>query len=164
VSGYCVKAGSINNGNGPVYVAVDPPQASVTFGYPGGKDISHYSATFVDIPEDTTPTVPQTAPTVPEETPTVPEETTTTAATTVVTEESTTTTAQEQLVPVPTPAPSTPDQVDSQGPVPSSAVLSASTEQLPTTGSSNTGTLLLGGGVLVTGLALVRFTRRSDAA
>ena len=50
VSGYCVKAGSVEQGNGPVYVTVDPPQPSVTFPYPGGKAISHYSASFVDVP------------------------------------------------------------------------------------------------------------------
>lgn len=40
---YCVKAGSVNQGLGPVYVDVDPPQESVTISYPNGKDISHYS-------------------------------------------------------------------------------------------------------------------------
>lgn len=44
---YCVKAGSVNNENGPVYVDVVPPTKSVTITYPGGKDISHYSVSFV---------------------------------------------------------------------------------------------------------------------
>jgi hypothetical protein len=50
IDGYCVKAGSINNGNGPVYVDVAPPQKTVTFSYPGGKDISHYSVSYTEAP------------------------------------------------------------------------------------------------------------------
>ena len=53
IDGYCVKAGSINNGNGPVYVDVAPPQKTVTFSYPGGKDISHYSVSYTDAPPNT---------------------------------------------------------------------------------------------------------------
>jgi hypothetical protein len=44
---YCVKAGSIENGNGPVYMPVDPPVKTLTFDYPGGKAISHYSVGYV---------------------------------------------------------------------------------------------------------------------
>ncbi len=47
ISGYCVKAGSINNENGPVYVSVNPPAAQVTISHPSGKDISHYSVLYV---------------------------------------------------------------------------------------------------------------------
>lgn len=63
ISGYCVKAGSSNQGNGPVFVTVSPPQAEVTITYPGGKDISHYSVSYVPVSENTpTPTVvPPTA-------------------------------------------------------------------------------------------------------
>lgn len=49
ISGYCVKAGSINQGLGPEYVTVDPPAASVTISHTSGKDISHYSLTFVTV-------------------------------------------------------------------------------------------------------------------
>jgi hypothetical protein len=56
ISGYCVKAGSENSGDGPVNVVVDPPQASVTITYPGGKAVSHYSYTLVAAPTTTTTT------------------------------------------------------------------------------------------------------------
>ena len=65
VSGYCVKAGSSKQGDGPVYVTVDPPVASITFGYPSGKAVSHYSASWVEVEvppttEPPTTTVPPT--------------------------------------------------------------------------------------------------------
>lgn len=71
---YCVKAGSVKQGNGPEYFTVEPPAASVTISHSSGKDISHYSAWYVQIPpeETTTTTVPETTTT------TVPEEETTT--------------------------------------------------------------------------------------
>jgi hypothetical protein len=50
---YCVKAGSANQGDGPIYVTVSPPKESVTITYPGGKDISHYSVSYVDKPTTT---------------------------------------------------------------------------------------------------------------
>lgn len=45
ITGYCVKAGSTQQGNGPLYVVVDPPQESVTISYTD-KDISHYSYSY----------------------------------------------------------------------------------------------------------------------
>jgi hypothetical protein len=60
ISGYCVKAGSIKQGNGPEYVTLNPPMASVTISHSSGKDISHYTVTFVD-----KPTVPEVTTTVP---------------------------------------------------------------------------------------------------
>src|SRR5687767_10852684 len=53
ISGYCVKAGSANQGLGPEFVTISPPQKTVTITHSSGKDISHYSLTFVD---DTTTT------------------------------------------------------------------------------------------------------------
>lgn len=50
ISQYCVKAGSTQQGNGPVYQTVTPPVKSMTITYPGGKDISHYSLSFVNVP------------------------------------------------------------------------------------------------------------------
>jgi hypothetical protein len=47
---YCVKAGSINQGDGPEYHEVTPPAASVTIEHSSGKDISHF--TFHEIPEE----------------------------------------------------------------------------------------------------------------
>lgn len=53
---YCVKAGSVQGGTGgPVIVAVNPPQKSVTITYPSGKAISHYSVSYVPISTPTTP-------------------------------------------------------------------------------------------------------------
>ncbi|HAN71906.1 MAG TPA: hypothetical protein DCQ36_10035, partial [Actinobacteria bacterium] len=50
VSGYCVKAGSTQQGNGPEYVTVNPAMASVTIAHSSGKDISHWSATYTPMP------------------------------------------------------------------------------------------------------------------
>ncbi|MDF0514837.1 hypothetical protein PX701_14490 [Agromyces sp. H3Y2-19a] len=47
---YCVKAGSVKNGNGPQIIDVEPPAKTVTITYPGGKAISHYSVHYVDEP------------------------------------------------------------------------------------------------------------------
>lgn len=46
VTGYCLKAGSAKHGDGPVYVTLEEPQASVTVGHPSGKAVSHWSATY----------------------------------------------------------------------------------------------------------------------
>lgn len=54
IDGYCVKAGSANQDDGgPVYVDVHPT-ASVTFGHPTGKAVSHYSVSYTDAPTETT--------------------------------------------------------------------------------------------------------------
>jgi len=47
ISGYCVKSGSVNQGDGPVYVGVNPSAQTVTISHPSGKAISHYSLTLV---------------------------------------------------------------------------------------------------------------------
>lgn len=46
---YCVKAGSTQQGNGPVYVVLDEPAESVIISHPSGKAISHYSVTYVPV-------------------------------------------------------------------------------------------------------------------
>jgi cell division septation protein DedD len=92
ISGYCVKAGSENQGLGPESYTVDPPAKTVTITHSSGKDISHYSLTFVDeetpptetTPTDTTPTETtptETTPTESTPTETTPTETTTTETT-----------------------------------------------------------------------------------
>jgi hypothetical protein len=48
ISGYCVKAGSVNQDEGPEYYAVEPPAASVEISHSTGKAISHYSYTLVE--------------------------------------------------------------------------------------------------------------------
>jgi LPXTG-motif cell wall-anchored protein len=74
ISGYCVKAGSANQGLPPVFVAVEPPQAEVTITHPSTKDVSHYSLVYVTAPGPTVPdstvpdsTVPETQPTTTDE-------------------------------------------------------------------------------------------------
>jgi hypothetical protein len=47
---YCAKAGSANQGLGPEYVNVDPAQKSVTISHSSGKDLSHYSVSYVEDP------------------------------------------------------------------------------------------------------------------
>jgi LPXTG-motif cell wall-anchored protein len=62
ITGYCVKAGSILNENGPVYVNFDAPDqpTTVKITYPGGKDISHYVVFYGPAPvkTKTTPVKP----------------------------------------------------------------------------------------------------------
>ena len=60
IDGYCVKAGSSKQGDGPVYVDVDPPVKTITFGHPSGKDVSHYSVSYTDAPPPTTSTTTTT--------------------------------------------------------------------------------------------------------
>ena len=81
ISGYCVKAGSVQGGTGgPVFVVVDPPTKSVTITYPGGKAVSHYSVTYVPVTPPTTP--PPSTTTKPPTSTTTTQTTTTTTHTT----------------------------------------------------------------------------------
>ena len=88
ISGYCVKAGSANQGLGPEFVTGDPPQKTVTITHSSGKDISHYSLSYVDEGEETTETTETT------ETETTETETTETETTETETTESTPTTPE----------------------------------------------------------------------
>lgn len=66
IAGYCVKAGSIQQGNGPEHVVVNPPAEEVTFSHSSGKDISHYTVVYVDEPiDDKAPPPPADEPEVP---------------------------------------------------------------------------------------------------
>ncbi|GHH75944.1 LPXTG cell wall anchor domain-containing protein [Promicromonospora soli] len=60
ITGYCVKAGSDKQGNGPENYVVDPPAAEVTITHSSGKAISHYTLITVE----TEPT-PSPSPSVP---------------------------------------------------------------------------------------------------
>ena len=86
ISGYCVKAGSANQGLGPEFVAVSPPQKTVTISHSSGKDVSHYSLTYVD---EEQPTTTETTPTETTPTETTPTETTPTETTPTTPTEST---------------------------------------------------------------------------
>jgi cell division septation protein DedD len=103
IVGYCVKAGSANQGLGPEFYTVDPPAKTVTISHSSGKDISHYSLTFVDDeapPTETTPT--DTTPTETTPTETTPTETTPTEST--PTETTTTESTPTETTPTTTPA------------------------------------------------------------
>lgn len=101
ISGYCVKAGSINQGYGPEYVVVNPPAETVTISHSSGKDISHYTVAFVNRPGPTTTTVAPTTTTV------EPTTTTTVQTTTTTTTVPPTTTTTRTPPPPPPPVSST---------------------------------------------------------
>jgi LPXTG-motif cell wall-anchored protein len=65
ISGYCVKAGSGVQEQGPEDVVVDPPAAEVTITHSSGKGISHYTLVTVEGP------TPSPSPSVPGEEPSV---------------------------------------------------------------------------------------------
>jgi hypothetical protein len=65
IVGYCVKAGSDQQGDGPVEVVVDPPTTSVTITHPSGKAISHYTVYYEPV------STPSPSPSVPSEEPSV---------------------------------------------------------------------------------------------
>ncbi|WP_165354470.1 hypothetical protein [Nocardioides glacieisoli] len=97
ITGYCVKAGSAQQADGgPVYVTLDPPVTTITFGHPTGKDVSHYS---YSVGVTTTPTTPTP------ETPTTTTPTEETPTTTTPTPETPTATTPIPETPTPTPTP-----------------------------------------------------------
>lgn len=50
IAGYCVKAGSANQGDGPEHYIVDPAATQVTISHSSGKAISHYTLVLIDRP------------------------------------------------------------------------------------------------------------------
>lgn len=58
ITGYCVKAGSAQQGLGPEFVEVDPPATQVTISHSSGKDISHYTLETVKAEPTPEPSVP----------------------------------------------------------------------------------------------------------
>jgi hypothetical protein len=66
IDGYCIKAGSVQQGLGPKWVEVNPPVSSLTISYPAAtKNISHYALSYAPAtspsPTPPTPTVPEDA-------------------------------------------------------------------------------------------------------
>jgi hypothetical protein len=55
ITGYCVKAGSEKQGNGPESYVVDPPATSVVISHSSGKAISHYSYTVEESGDEECP-------------------------------------------------------------------------------------------------------------
>jgi hypothetical protein len=71
IDGYCIKAGSVQQGLGPEWVTVKPPVASLTISYPAAtKNISHYALSYTQA--TTTPTTPTTTTPTPPTPPTPP--------------------------------------------------------------------------------------------
>lgn len=157
ISGYCVKAGSANRGEGPFYVRVEPPTAEITISHPSQKAISHYSVEYV--PEAVTTT-------------TAPEATTSTTSTTVPEAATTTTEAPPvssttTTLPVAEPAPDdespeaeAPEDVATLLPGPPTTApnddLASGPATLPETGWDLAFWALLGLGLIAIGFALVR--------
>ena len=50
ITGYCVKAGSVNNGDGPEVTTLTTPTSSVTISHSSGKNISHYVIYLAPVP------------------------------------------------------------------------------------------------------------------
>lgn len=187
ISGYCVKAGSAQQGNGPEYVTLDPPAESVTITHSSGKDISHYIVFYVDKPTTTTiPEVTTTAPevttTVPEVTTTVPEVTTTIPEVTTTVPEVTTTvpevttTVPEVTTTVPETTTTAPDCTGDPATDPSGCPIddcnlpggkpaecdgdSSSRDQHPDTGANTADLTILGLGLVTVGVLLVADNRK----
>jgi hypothetical protein len=114
ISGYCVKAGSAEQEEGPVFVVVDPPQETVIIEHPSGKEISHYSVEYVPITPPTTPPPTTPPPTTPPPTtppPTTPPPTTPPATTPPATTPPATTPPPPTTPPVTKPPSTTPPAV-----------------------------------------------------
>lgn len=152
ISGYCVKAGSANQGEGPYYVSVEPPTAEITISHPSQKAISHYSLEYV--PDAVTTT-------------TVPEATTSTTSTTVP-EAATTTTEAPGVATTTTLPESAPDDESPEAEAPEDVATlipgpptTAPNDEsvpatLPHTGWDLAFWALLGLGLMAIGFALVR--------
>ena len=153
IAGYCVKAGSAGQGDGPESFVLQPPVEEITFGHSSGKDISHYTIDFVDKPIDDLapspdkPDMPddKAAP-VPADKPDMPD---------------------DKAAPVPQPevpqpeAGSAPALLEAQSETPQVPVVSAATTELPVTGSTTNILAGLAAGMTALGLATRRFARRT---
>jgi hypothetical protein len=111
IVGYCVKAGSANQGDGPVTVMLPEPVTTVTITYPGGKDISHYTVFFDKAPKPT----PSPTPTPTEKPTPTPTPTEKPTPTPTPTEKPTPTPTPTE--PTPTPTAPTPAPTEKPGPV-----------------------------------------------
>jgi hypothetical protein len=50
VDAYCVKAGSVNSGGGPLIVTLATPSASITIDHPNVGSVSHYQVHLIPVP------------------------------------------------------------------------------------------------------------------
>jgi LPXTG-motif cell wall-anchored protein len=169
VEGYCVKAGSVHQGYGPVYVSVDPPQKTVTITYPDKDSISHYSVDLVMTQGPTTTGPTTTGPTTTGPTTTSPETTgpTTTGPTTTDPETTGPTTTEPRTT---EPAPAYPVTTPpSTGPGPNGGsnvapapvpTLAPPLGQLAETGTATTPIAVIAGSLLLGGALAVLVARR----
>ena len=148
IAGYCVKAGSAGQGDGPESFVLQPPVEEITFGHSSGKDISHYTIDFVDLPIDDLAPVPADEPDMPDDK----------AAPAPQLE------APQLEAPQPETG-SAPALPEAQSETPQVPVVSAATTELPVTGST---TNILAGlaaglaaGMAALGLVTRRFARRT---
>lgn len=185
---FCVKAGSVHQGgdNGPQYFDVEPPKATVTITHPTGKDISHYSFSWVLATEPTTEpsgqpsSPPTTEPTSPptsepsspptDEPTTEPTDEPTTEPTDEPTTEPTEPTSPTQSVDSETATPPPADDSDddkgvggsdSEAPTAVDAGLVGNTSSTSTT-SIATLVGLVGGALLLASAFLMRMRKRGD--
>ena len=163
IAGYCVKAGSAGQGDGPESFLLQPPVVEITFGHSSGKDISHYTIDFVDQPIDDLVLLPdepdmpddKAAP-VPADEPDMPDDKAAPAP-------------QPEAPQPETPQPETPQPeagsapalLEAQPETPQAPVESAATTELPATGSTTNILAGLAAGMTALGLATRRFARRT---
>ena len=139
IAGYCVKAGSAKQGDGPESFVLQPPVEEITFGHSSGKDISHYTIVFVGKPIDDLAPVPADEPVMPD----------------------------DKAAPVPQPEAPQPETgsasalLEAQTEIPQVPVVSATTTELPVTGSMTSILAGLAAGITAVGLTTRRFARRT---
>jgi len=168
IAGYCVKAGSAGQGDGPESFVLQPPVEEITFGHSSGKDISHYTIDFVDQPIDDLAPLPdepdmpddKAAP-VPADKPDMPDD----KAAPVPQPEVPQPEAPQPEAPQPeAPQPeagSAPALLEAQSETPQVPVGSAATTELPVTGSTTNILAGLAAGMTALGLAIRRSARRT---
>lgn len=156
----CVKAGSINQGNGPE--SVGPFSAGTHIvGHTSGKDLSHYGLTFQTVTTTTGETTSTTTTTVVDTTTT----TSPSSSTTTGVSSTTTTSPPGSTSTVPPPSSTTtPETTTSTTPSAPTTTVPTDPSTLPFTGPSDgLGVLaVIGGLVLVSGIGVVTWKGREE--
>jgi len=164
VAGYCVKAGSAGQGDGPESFLLQPPVEEITFGHSSGKDISHYTIHFVDKPIDDVAPVPADEPDMPDDKatpapagePDMPDDKAAPAPQPEAPQPEAPQPEASQLE-----AGSAPALLETQSETPQVPIVSAATTELPVTGSTTNILAGLAAGMTALGLATRRFARRT---
>jgi LPXTG-motif cell wall-anchored protein len=167
----CVKAGSDKQGDGPYDFPIVGQPTSVLISHPSGKEISHWSATYADLPPVTVPPTTQppvtTVPPTTQPPTTLPPETTQPPVTTqpptteppATTQPPVTTAPETTTTEVPTVSIGTAPVPPSQPSVPPTPPTPAPVE-LPETGTNNGLLLLIAAGMLGAGALATYVARR----